>query len=282
MKRRRLFIGLTILLIAISWSSILLVSADGRENHDRALKKVLLGDKSNFDNPNALGSLQLLQDASQLAIDSNQPQKSLDQLRREVKGLPKTVKEFNGEGTGGPRHRNYTHRGWDYDYGNDDKAHWKDKRKDILRNTVNEVFDFGLLSGKAFFGFNEKCDSMSALIYYVHIVHDHETNEVFHKEYFEIPLIKGKNDQFGIIEELEKHCKILFQDKKDTKEYHKLMNHLKERKKKIQKVYSSRNDLFDEEKYEVYHDESKELMKNLETDIPKLLNMEEFFTKVFY
>lgn len=273
---------LLIILVVISLRFPQFVIAGGKAEHDRILREVLLGTKSSFSNPDALGSLQLLQDASQMAIDSNQSQTTLDKLRKEVKGLPKSVSEFNGEGTGGRTHRNYTHKGWDYDYGNDDKAHWKDIRKDILRKTVNEVFDFGLLSGKAFFGFDEKCDSMSALIYYIHILCDHKSNEVFQKDYKEIPLIKGTTDKYGIIEELEKHCEVLFKDIKDTKEYHNLMNHLKERKRKIQKAYSSRNDLFNESNYEIYHSEAVELIENLKSDIPRLLNMEEFFSKVFY
>ena len=60
------------------------------------------------------------------------------------------------------------------------------------------------------------------------------------------------------------------------------MNHLKERKRKIQKAYSSRNDLFNESNYEIYHSEAVELIENLKSDIPRLLNMEEFFSKVFY
>ena len=282
MKKWHLSLLFMVILVVVSLQLPVYVIAGDRAQHDKALKEVLLGTKNSFSNSDAIGSLQLLQDASQMAIDSNQSQQTLEKLRREVKGLPRSVSEFNGEGTGGRTHRNYTHRGWDYDYGNDDKAHWKDTRKGILLKTVNEVFDFGFLSGKAFFGFDEKCNSMSALIYYVHIIHDHETNEVFHKEYNEIPLVKGRGDQFGIIEELEKHCSVLFQENKDTKEYHKLMNHLKERKKSIQKVYSSRNDLFDEDNYEAYHKESAELMKVLKSDIPRLLEMEDFFVKVFY
>lgn len=282
MKNRGFGYCLLALAIFITIYSHIYVNASGKAEHDRALQEVLLGNNKSFENLNALGSLQLLQDASQLAIDHNQPQRMLDNLRGSVKGLPKTVEEFNGKGTGGNTHRNYTHKGWDYDYGDNDLAHWKDKRQGILLKTVNEVFDFGLLSGKAFFDFDDKCNSFSALIYYIHIIQDHISNEVFHKEYEEIPLIKGRYDTYGIIEELEKHCGILFADINDSKEYHDLTSHLKERKKKIQKVYGSRNDLVDETKYETYHNEAVELMKNLISDIPKLLKKEKFFTDVFY
>ena len=282
MRRRHACLILTSILVASLLYSSIWVAADGRAGHDNALKEVLIGDTNTFTNEKVPGIIQLLQNASQMAIDSNQSQKTLDQLREEVGGLPKSVEEFNGNGTGGPTHRNYTHRGWDYDYGNDDRAHWKDKRKEILLKTVNDVFDFGVLSGKLFWGYDERCNSLAALIYYVHIIHDHKTNQVFHKEYQEIPLIKGRHDQYGIIEELEKHCSVLFADVDDTKEFHVLMNDLKERKRSIQKVYSSRNDLFDEDKYEIYHNEANKLMENLERDIPKLLKMEKFFTKVFY
>ena len=272
---------LLLIVFVVCFISMPVYAGDGA-SHDRELKEVLLGNKNYFNHMDAIGSLQLLQDASQMAIDHNQPQATLDKLRKSVRGLPKSVKEFNGSGAGGPTHRNYTHRGWDYDYGNNDLAHWKDIRKGILLKTVNEVFDFGLLSGKAFFGYDERCNSLSALIYYVHIIHDHEENEVFHEKYEEIPLIKGKREQFGIIEELEKHCEILFSDVKDSKEYHDLTSHLKERKRSIRKVYNSRYDLYNENNYEAYHKEAIALMNNLKSDIPKLLEKEKFFTDVFY
>lgn len=279
MKKIIIYIVCAVLLVG---SFVTKVSAGDKYEHDQALKSVLIGSKSTFDNKNALGSLQLLQDASQLAIDSNQQQATLDKLRNEVKGLPKSVAEFNGKGTGGKTHRNYTHKGWDYDYGNNDLAHWKDMRKDILLKTVNDVFDFGLLSGMPFCDYDEKCNSFAALVYYVHIIVDHTSNQRFYKEYEEIPLIKGKYDSFGIIEELEKHCGILFSDIKDTKEYNRLMLDLKERKRAIRKVYLSRNDLFNEENYEIYHGEANRLMEDLKSDIPKLLEKEKFFSEVFY
>lgn len=282
MKKIKSILGRLILLLLITCNICIPVNAGDGASHDRVLREVLLGNKGSFYNTNAIGSLQLLQDASQLAIDHNQPQRALDNLRKSVKGLPKTVDEFNGPGTGGPTHRNYTHKGWDYDYGENDLAHWKDKRKVILLKTVNEVFDFGFLSGKAFIGYDDRCNSLSALIYYVHIIHDHEENEKFNNKYEEIPLIKGKGDQFGIIEELEKHCEILFADVKDSKEYHNLASHLKERKRSIRKVYNSRYDLNNENNYEVYHKEATALMNNLKSDIPKLLGKEKFFTDVFY
>ena len=282
MKKIKSILGRLILLLLITCNICIPLNAGDGASHDRVLREVLLGNKGSFYNTNAIGSLQLLQDASQLAIDHNQPQRALDNLRKSVKGLPKTVDEFNGPGTGGPTHRNYTHKGWDYDYGENDLAHWKDKRKVILLKTVNEVFDFGFLSGKAFIGYDDRCNSLSALIYYVHIIHDHEENEKFNNKYEEIPLIKGKGDQFGIIEELEKHCEILFADVKDSKEYHNLASHLKERKRSIRKVYNSRYDLNNENNYEVYHKEATALMNNLKSDIPKLLGKEKFFTDVFY
>lgn len=282
MKKIKSILGRLILVLLITCFICIPAYAGGRDSHDKVLKDVLLGNKGTFISTDAIGSLQLLQDASQLAIDHNQPQRTLDNLRKSVRGLPKTVDEFNGPGAGGPTHRNYTHKGWDYDYGENDLAHWKDKRKGILLKTVNEVFDFGFLSGKAFIGYDERCNSLSALIYYVHIIHDHEENEVFHEKYEEIPIIKGKRDQFGIIEELEKHCEILFSDVKDSKEYHDLTSHLKERKRSIRKVYNSRYDLYNENNYEAYHKEAIALMNNLKSDIPKLLEKEKFFTDVFY
>lgn len=252
------------------------VNADPAPKHYKALREVLFGDARVSDTD----KLDSLNDACQLAIDQHNGdgKDTLDELKQTIRGLPDTIDSFNVNH--GSLHRNYTHRGWDYEY-EKDEAHWKDIRKKIILDTVNQLFDFGVLSKITMLGYDDKCNSFSAFIYYIHILHDHRTNNEFHSNYYEIPLVKGRGDKYGIVEEIEKHCKILFADYDDTKEYRKLIMDLEYHKKSIQKIYSSRSDLADSENYEKYRLAAENLMKTLVDDIPVLMKKEKFFSKAF-
>lgn len=270
------FLSVIVLLIVMSLFRAP-VYADTSPGHNSALRKVLFGNNRVRDTD----KMDALNDACQLAIDqhNNDSQKLLDSLRERVPSLPKSVEEFDvGHGK---LHRNYTHKGWDYEYKNDE-AHWSDIRKKIILDTVNHEFDFGLLSNITVLGYDERCNSFSALIYYVHILQDHKTNKEFHKNYGEIPLVKGKYDKYGIIEELEKHCAILFAEFEDTKEYRKLFNDLALHKKRIKRIYSSRSDLSNSDTYEEYRKSAEGILEMLEDNIPVLLSKTKFFKKAFY
>ncbi len=63
-----------------------------------------------------------------------------------------------------------SHTAWEEEYLADAEA--KNARKKILRNTVNKVFDFGLINN--WFNSDEgQCDSFAALLYYSHILADY-------------------------------------------------------------------------------------------------------------
>ena len=85
-----------------------------------------------------------LESACYLTIDqfNSNGQKDLDVLiKYGVKNIPKNINQisFNASGT---THRTHTHRGWDYQYSGEMKELWP-TRQAIMRNTVDEVFDFG-------------------------------------------------------------------------------------------------------------------------------------------
>lgn len=62
------------------------------------------------------------------------------------------------------------HNSWEYVYTLDEKT--QNSRKNILKNTVNKVFDFGMLNN--IFGSNDgQCNSFAALLYYSHILADY-------------------------------------------------------------------------------------------------------------
>lgn len=254
------------------------------KDHNAYLRQVLFGNEAvkNTD------TLDALNDAVALSIDQHGSDGSeyLTELNDlGIKGLPKSIDEFKGPG--GPTHRNYTHKGWNYNYKEEgvDSAKWSSVRKKIILDTVNQEFDFGFWSGKKLlwhkFEYDEQCESFSALIYYVHIIGDHISNTTYHSNYEEIPLIKG-NEKYGIIEELEKYSQKLISDTKDNVTYNNYITALEEIKASIQKIYSSQNDLDDPEVYEEYHQYAIDLMDCLIDYMPLLLQKEEFFQKTFY
>ncbi len=258
------------------------VGAFSGDEHNTYLRKVLFGETT-VRNTDVLDALN---DASELSIDqhNSDSQRVLDELRKEfgVKKIPKTVSKFNvGHGY---LHRNYTHKGWTYDYKEQDgkdEAHWSDVRKKILLETINQKFSFGFLSGK-FGQYNEQCDAFGALIYYVHVIGDHISNENYHNNYEEIPLVKGAGD-YGIIEDLIKYSPILFKDIKDGNEtYDAYISKLTDLKADIDDIYYNESDLSDPKVYEQYHGYAEELMQCMEDYIPLLIKREPFFQKVFF
>ena len=63
-----------------------------------------------------------------------------------------------------------SHNAWEYEFSAHKKA--KAKRKKVLQNTVNKVFDFGFINN--LFGSKRgKCNSFAALLYYSHILADY-------------------------------------------------------------------------------------------------------------
>lgn len=285
-KKKGIAFALIVMLIVSSFKTS--VFADGSAGHQTILREVLFGNEAG--NSNAVIALLALHNACQLAIDHNQSENRLNDLRnyestkkKKIPNLPKSVKEF--QGPGGSTHRSYTHKGWDYDYeklDGADPAHWDDIRKKLLLNTVNTVFDFGILSGKPLIGYDNKCVRFAELIYYVHIIHDHATTMNFYYEYQEIPLIKGRGDKYGIIDELEECFKELFEDQVQDNDYRRLFSKLSERKKAINKIYNRRNDLEDPETFKKYREEAEQLEECLKKYVPKLLANEDFFKEVFY
>lgn len=252
--------------------------------HNAYLREVLFGNTA-VQNKDVLNAIN---DASELAIDqhNNDSQDILDELRSDyrVRGIPKNVSKFNvGHGN---LHRNYTHKGWTYTYvdkkaGIVDEAHWSDVRKKILLKTVNQKFNFGILSG-IFGKYDKQCDAFCALIYYVHVIGDHISNTTYHSNYEEIPLVKGYG-KYGIIEELLKYSPILFEHQvNDNPTYDSYITALKDLQSKIDDIYYYPDDLDDPEIYSQYHDSAKQLMDCLEDYVPLLIKKEPFFRKVFY
>jgi hypothetical protein len=90
----------------------------------------------------------------------------LAQLKRNVMWLPK-LDEIN---ISYDDLLECSHNSWEYEYTSEKKA--QEKRKKILKRTVNKIFDFGTINN--LFGTNSgKCNSIAALVYYSHILSDY-------------------------------------------------------------------------------------------------------------
>ena len=255
------------------------VSAWEGDEHDACLRKVLFG-SNRVHNTDVLDAIN---DASYLAIDqfNGNGDSQLRELRElGIKNLPQK-EDFDF--TDNSQHRNWTHKGWVYDYektDREDKAHWTDVRKKILLETVNQKFDFGFLSGK-FGRYSKQCDAFCALIYYVHIIGDHIDNETYHRSYQEIPLVKGAGNS-GIIEDLLKYSPILFKNQvEDNRTYASYITRLNDLKSEIDDIYYYPSDLEDDDVYAQYHECAEKLMECLQDYVPLLIAKEPFFRKVF-
>ncbi len=170
------------LLLAFSWSSAF---AGTGEQHEADLEKILLGrtlskdskdpQKQNGDTPAVLFGY--LEDAIYLCIDQmgNQGQKWLDELNNDfhLEGLPTSINEIS---VPEEDHEKYTHLGWDYKYYQLPEK-WK-IRQNILLATVNKVFGFSTSSSTTENIYSEQCIEMAKLIYYIHILGDHQHNKL--------------------------------------------------------------------------------------------------------
>lgn len=271
---------ISIILVVGTCSSM--VRAFSGNEHDIYLRHVLF-DSAAVSNTDILDAIN---DASELALDQHggDSQGNLDELRKVygIKNIPKKVSAFNvGHGS---THRNYTHRGWNYNYKENDgkdEAHWSDIRKKILLETINQKFKFGFLSGKLGI-YDKQCNAMGALVYYVHVIGDHISNEKYHSNYKEIPLVAG-NGKNGIIEELLTYSPILFEhSKEDYAIYNKYISELKRLQDQVNKIYYFPDDLSDPDTYQKYHEYAIELMDCLKNYVPLLIKREPFFQKAFY
>ncbi len=291
--KKLLYFLICLCLIGQNFSfSVFAYTADEKDGHNDIARKVLFGENGYVSNTDALDALN---DAVALSVDqyNGSGEKYLTELREtfKISGLPKTISDFDFS-TNPDKHRSFTHQGWDYKYSDDTylekdlvKKSNFELRKKIILNTVNQTFDFGLLSGKLFFGYADKCIAFSKLLYYVHILGDYEEiykNKHSYSNHRMIPLIKT-NSQFGLIEELEDCFEVLFADQEDSRVYGNLKMELKESKNNIASIYSGENDIKgNPDNYKKYTEYAHNLLESLIKYMPLLLKKEEFFQKVFY
>ena len=258
------------------------------KNHNEFMEKVLFGDSR----PHNEEAIKMLESSSYLAIDlyndhiHGKGTTALNYLvSKSIHGLSADIKKIDFPSN--QYHRKHTHKGWDFiDYTgypkDEDIAHWK-RRKDILLAVVNNVFNLRFLSGSWLgrdLGYDDRSNSISALIYYIHILGDH----IYDKEIgissggdIIMPLARNHpgNDNPDIIWELQKHLKTLFDSPSNENVYKSMKSDMDV----IREEASAFSDVTAGISSNAY---AGELMDILETHVPILLRKEYFFLKVFY
>lgn len=297
MKR---FLSILLTVLTLMACAMPVTYAHSKDEHDRIMSKIFFGQERPTLTDEPKNALTALEDASYLAIDqANKSAISLDNTQDEtclnflkeygVQGLPESISEIN---FGSFEHRYYTHRGWDHSYMDDpgsDKAHWT-IRKRILLNTTARVFGFRK-SGQFLWvkwDYDEMCNSMAALIYYIHVLGDHQDYlDSKHSNYSGespemMPFVSENPNESDVVSEILKHLEILFEDRTDDDNYKSLMHDLKTIKEEAIRIKGKGTGEIDTvEKRALYKVQVDAAIDCLSTHVYKLLKNEGFWTKVF-
>lgn len=257
--------------------------AHERPEHDKDLVAVLFSEEYEVKQQpeNIQNYISALTCATYLTIDQYQGngQDSLDFLIEQgYRGIPESIEVFDYH-TSPSIHRSFTHRGWEHVY-IDDKAKWNIRKK-LLIEVVNQTFDFGSESN-AISGYDPKCESFSALLYYVHILGDHNDDSSYKIQNGLKIALGGREDKVDIVHELLKHLDIIFHAQRFSPKYLLFIAKINSINRRIGRLVDSEGGINSDEKFEKYHALGEELMNTLKKNIPELLENEEFFSAVFY
>ncbi len=266
---------------------------DTREHNDY-LEKIIFGANESSIKSDKTGkaadSLRILEYAVMICLDqfNEYYTNQYIELKRLVPNLPDSLDTIRVKA--GSDHRQYTHKGWNYDYTTDkafndeqrskvEQANWPE-RKEILLKSVNTAFDFGRLSG-LFGNYNKKCDAFAAFMYYIHVLLDHSVTSAPYDINYMIPIVKttpsAKNPD--IIFELENYLKIIFDDHLNDTNFKSLISDLDFIRLKagnLEKYSYTDNDLTIDKQY------ADEILDVLSRYTWVLLQKEDFFNEVFY
>ncbi len=275
--------------------------AHGKTEHDAVIECVLFGNsayKKGLKDQDKKQKLNDLENAVAVCLDlfnaEKERSKPFDELRsRGIHGIPKKVASIDYPANA-RTHRWYTHRGWNFVY-TDDKGNWE-VRKDILRQTVNDVFGFKLMAGKwtlfgisKDFGFDEQCDAFAAFLYYLHILGEYvpgkepkdNGNKIDKSATIEgtIPLTRlhpgeGNEDVFW---ELERILPIVCNASVKAGDYSGLEVDIKMLEQEARELGG-----INDENLQQYRDIVTRLLGHLKSKIPGMLQKEPFFSEVFY
>lgn len=247
-----------------------------RKDHDELMLKILFRKYEYACNNSAVqDEISVITSACYLTIDqfNNYGQKYLDELiAYGVKDIPSQVSEI-GYSASGRNHRDYTHRGWSFDYGGEMKTKWP-IRQDILRKTADTVFDFD--------GNEKQKEAFCELLYYIHILGDHEDDASYTVSNGRKIDVGGRHDKEDIIHKLLDAFSILFADQTNTHKYRALTTNLRSINSKLDKLVNSEGGVNSDEKFEQHQELVGDLIEILSLYLPEMLKDEPFFNKVFY
>ena len=247
------------------------------DEHDYIFKMVLFGSDITLQ-PAEQEKLKMLNNASHIAIDqyNGRYENELNFLKKKRIKTIESIADIDF--TFNSHHQRFTHRGWTFSYASS-KGNWP-KRKQLILDTTDKVFKFNS---------NEQHDAFSALLYYIHIIGDHDgDNKV--NSIDRIPL-GAEPDKLDILDELANiYLPRLFKNQIAVNE---LCDKLQKTNRKCAILlrrhgegYEDRNvkrDVIDltEEEYKIYQQYAKDTIKVLEEYIPVLLKNEKWFCKSF-
>lgn len=282
-KLRIIALGLVFTMLVVRFNTT--VCAFNAEKHNEYLISVLFGDISYYDNLHSESKkdkIQMLEYASYLAIDQCRGE-GADELsflkKKRVKRLPELA-EIDLTGVFYGSHRNYTHRGWDFEY-QKNLAHW-DTRKNLLCSTINKMFCFGL-KNELFGNVCKQCDSFGALVYYVHILGDHIAKHSYETNDLMIPLAREHADynNLDVFMEIKTHCEILFSSQRNSRTYADFMLEMDNLAEQA-RILAGTEGGINKSNFEQYQRYAAELMDILISYVPLLLENEDFFQSAFY
>lgn len=269
---------LTLLICAALIISIVPLESDAyeRKEHDALTLKILFRKYEYACNDRSIqDELSVLTSACYLTVDqfNNYGQKYLDELiSYGVKNIPSQVSEI-GFSASGRNHRNFTHRGWNFDYGGEMKTKWP-IRQDILRNSVDAVFNFN--------GNEQQKEAFCELLYYIHILGDHEDDTSYKVSNGLKIDVGGRNDKEDIIHKLLDVLPVLFPDQTNTHKYRILTTKLQNINNDLDKLVNSVGGINTDEKFVQKQELVKKLIDILSLYLPELLKKEPFFNEIFY
>lgn len=179
-------------------------------------------------------------------------------------------------------------------FSDSDKAHWP-LRKEILLKTTAKVFDFQ--RGGQFlwikWDYDEKCNSMAALIYYIHLLEDH-LDKLTPEEGHEQDIIREDQEDSNtmlfvsisenepdVVSEIIKHLKIIFEDQTSSNRFNVLENELGEIRRKAKEIKGATGEVDTVEKRDAYKAQVEKCIDWLADYVPTLLKEEDFWTDVF-
>ena len=275
MKKHRF---LALLLCVVFIISIVPTTSEAyeRKDHDDLMLKILFRKYEYACNDSSVqDELSALTSACYLTIDqfNSYGQNYLKELADYgVKNIPALIDEISFTASG-KTHRSFTHQGWTYIYNETMKTQWP-ARQDILRNTVGTVFNFN--------GNEKQKEAFCELLYYIHILGDHEDDASYKISNGSKIDIGGRHDKEDIIHKLLDLLPVLFADQTNTHKYRALTTNLRSINSKLDKLVNSVGGINNDEKFAERQVLVAEVIEILSLYLPEMLKKEPFFNDVFY